>query len=100
MSRYVLCVEHKHDNECFYVDESDPKRVNRVCGMNSGFHYPEVVSVEKLLAEFFQIDMKKLDDEKCEILADLRSQPGEYPTCERCGKSMTHGERDICNNCK
>ena len=25
---------------------------------------------------------------------------GGYPLCSRCDKSMTHGERDICNACK
>jgi hypothetical protein len=32
--------------------------------------------------------------------ADLVSREAEGEDCKRCGRRMTHGERDVCNECK
>ena len=61
----VLCREHKHRDECY-------EKGYRVCGLRLGDMWPDHEPIEKRLAAFFQIDLNKLDNEKREMLSDLR----------------------------
>ena len=60
LERYSLCEVHKHDNDC------------EDCGYLQNDLVLIHVNVQKLLAEFFGIDLKKLEEEKMEFLTELR----------------------------
>ncbi len=53
----VIC-EYDHDNSCYDCG-------NRLCQTRS--------TIEQLLADFFKIDLNKCEQERQQILADLRS---------------------------
>jgi hypothetical protein len=66
---------HEHTEEC-----SDPVvwglpegTRNHYCGLSEGVLYPETISMTRLLAEFFGIDLKALEAEKERMLEEARS---------------------------
>ena len=63
--RYTLAKYHVHDKHCI-------KTATKICGMIGNTLYPEPVNIRKLLAEFFEIDEEKIEDEKRAMLAALR----------------------------
>lgn len=65
--RYTLATYHRHDAEC--GSRADGWRK---CGMTEDHPYPAQVNIRSLLAEFFQIDEAKLEEEKLAMLAKLR----------------------------
>lgn len=48
------------------------KETNRICGWRDDALAPIHTSIEKLLAEYFEIDLDKLEREKRAMLAELR----------------------------
>lgn len=66
LERYRLGSFHEHSEAC---DEPGYR-----CDMNTDSLYPEHVNVQKLLAEFFEIDEDKLEKEKLAMLEELREQ--------------------------
>lgn len=58
---FVLAVRHQHTEDC--IED---------CGARRGELIPLAIPVHKLLAEFFDIDEDKLDDEKRAMLEELR----------------------------
>lgn len=65
----LLSHQHEHTDACF------EKSGHRICGFCQGDLEPwRVTPIVDLLAEFFQIDQKKLDREKERILSDFRKQ--------------------------
>lgn len=65
--RYQLSEYHTHTDEC-YDDEGE-----LTCRTSSERLYPAAVNTRKLLAEFFEIDEAKLEEEKVAMLAELRA---------------------------
>lgn len=63
--QYDLARHHVHGELCYEDD-------TRVCGMHDGQPVCVHYSIEKLLAEYFEIDLQKADDEKRTILASLQ----------------------------
>lgn len=62
----VLAKTHRHNANC--VEEGD-----RVCGVESNQLVPEFRSIPKWLAQYFDIDEAKLEEEKRAMLDELRS---------------------------
>jgi hypothetical protein len=68
--RYTVGEYHRHDESC---TEDGTKGVGRfTCGSSTSVLYPVSCNTRKLLAEFFEIDEAKLEDEKRAMLAALR----------------------------
>lgn len=63
---WELAAYHQHEEAC-YDDEGD-----RTCGMRTSEPFIVNYSIERLLAEYFEIDLKKVDDEKRAILESLQ----------------------------
>lgn len=63
-ARYTIAEYHVHSKHC--QDED-----GRACISSTEELYPTSINVRKLLAEFFEIDEAKLEDEKRAMLAAL-----------------------------
>lgn len=63
---FVLAKSHKHTEDCGSSDFG-----LRDCGVRGGILYEERYDLRRLLAEFFQIDLKKLEDEKGKMIGQL-----------------------------
>ena len=63
-----VCKLHEHDDTCYGDNSRYPE-----CQMENDTYYPAHHSTEKLLAEFFNIDMNKVEDERRKILEQLRA---------------------------
>ncbi len=62
-------VQHEHTDAC-----SEPgDRYNR-CGYRDGDYAPSGATTRSLLAEFFEIDERKIEEEKRAMLAELRGE--------------------------
>ncbi len=61
-----LCKAHEHSEGCY--DEDDDRQRYPGCGLKSEEMFPHGTSVTKLLAEFFEIDLNKLEEEKMAML--------------------------------
>lgn len=70
--RYRLGEYHEHNDDCWLPGENQTEK-RKVCGMNTETLYPAPINTRKLLAEFFEIDEAKLEEEKLSMLAELRS---------------------------
>lgn len=62
-----LAVKHEHNESCL-----EERRWNR-CGHSAGDYLPAFASTRNLLAEFFEIDEEKIENEKRAMLAELRN---------------------------
>lgn len=60
------CEQHEHDDTCYGKDDI------RMCGFRDGDYVPASVNIEKLLAEYFDIDLEKAENERRKILASLQ----------------------------
>ncbi len=65
--RYVLCQHHAHRDECYNPGGKT------VCGYSDGELESSRVAVRTLLAEFFDIDLNKLEREKEDMLKQLKT---------------------------
>lgn len=63
----ILCKYHKHTDDCGVDRWGHPD-----CGYSEESLVPIHTSIEDLLAEFFQIDRKKLEQEKRQMLNEIR----------------------------
>jgi hypothetical protein len=66
--RIVFTNYHYHSDNCY--DDEGMKR----CGYFEDYLYPMWDKIEDLLAEFFEIDQNKINDEKEVILQEIRNQ--------------------------
>ncbi len=59
-----------------FVDWLDVRKDFTLCAWDheNGCHYPAAPSLPSLLAEFFEIDLRKVDAEQREILRQLREE--------------------------
>jgi hypothetical protein len=68
-TRYTICERHEHDeNDCRGVSGY------RICGFREGEFFPATIQIERLLAEFFEINLDEADREKRAILEALQSR--------------------------
>lgn len=67
-SRMTLCKPHEHEPEC-YAGAQRPQ-----CGLAEGEFVPVMRPIRKLLAEYFDIDEQKCEDEKRAILDELQGR--------------------------
>lgn len=66
---YTLCQQHeKHDDGCRAKDGF------LACGMWKGEYFPVNFNVQKVLAQFFGIDLRMLNEEKDAMLREFRAQ--------------------------
>lgn len=70
LSRYSFCTRHIHTERCPRDEEG-----LTTCGFRDGELVAMPINVEKELAEFFGIDLKKIEAEKKVILDGIREQP-------------------------
>jgi hypothetical protein len=69
----VMARYHRHETGCYVKDISTGRaRARERCGLSENELYPENINITKLLAIYFQIDLKRLEGEKREILESLR----------------------------
>ena len=66
----TVCNEHEHDEWCEGEDEII------MCGTQSKEYTPAMLNIEKLLAEYFEIDLNKVEKERRAILAELQKAQG------------------------
>lgn len=66
----VLSKHHAHNDEC-----KDEDGFN-FCGLSDGDLISIHTNIERLLAEYFEIDLKKVEEEKTKILEEVRSKNG------------------------
>lgn len=72
---YHLCEIHEHSGDKDDEGESGCyKDGDRLCGYRNGQYFPTMRRLEDLLAGFFDIDQRRLEDEKVAILNQLRQQ--------------------------
>lgn len=65
----VLAQYHKHTEKCYGIDEFYK------CGFNDDLLYPCRIGIEKLLAEFFHIDLDKVEMERRQLIKDNMELP-------------------------
>jgi hypothetical protein len=57
---------HRHTDDCYDNDGE------KTCDMIDGQYYPAQYHIENLLAEYYDIDLKKVDAEKDQMLKEFR----------------------------
>ncbi len=62
----IICQRHKHNKGC--KDEVG----DNMCGYNGEEDVPVMIATEQLLADYFNINLKKVEEEKRKILEDIR----------------------------
>jgi len=68
-----LVTVHTHTDSCLDEEgECKDKYGNRLCGYSEGDYQPLHFSTENLLAEYYGIDLKKVDAEKDQMLEEFR----------------------------
>lgn len=67
----VLATRHEHTEECG-VDEDEEETVVGECGLHENELVSTYTPVEKLLAEYYKIDLNVLEDEKAFMLRQLQ----------------------------
>lgn len=68
----ILAEWHKHNKNCYVFGKT--KYPTPQCGINENQPVSVPYDIEKLLAEYFGINLKKVEEEKREILDDLRKK--------------------------
>lgn len=68
-----LAAYHEHTKDCYAPDDYDQEEP--ICELGTQRLWEVRKSIEMLLAEFFKIDLKKVEEEKCAMLESL--QKGE-----------------------
>ena len=63
----VLCERHTHTDDCWSIDGQ-----YGICGYTDDSYIPVHVNIEKLLAKFFDIDTNKIEQEKEQMLDEMR----------------------------
>jgi len=63
----ALCSIHSHSDSC--IDED-----GRHCGLSELDYYPIYRNIQSLLAEFFKIDLDKVEQENQQILEEYRKE--------------------------
>ena len=75
--KWSICASHHHGPGCEGWDEArgrfNPGAFDRRCEAQEFELFPVSFSIEKLLAEFFDIDLNKVDDERRAIIDHMRS---------------------------
>lgn len=66
-----ICTIHEHTDNCY--DEPRDGYDYTICGYSAGEYMPIHISIDKLLAEYFGIDLKVLEQEKQQMLETLRN---------------------------
>ncbi len=64
-----LCAMHEHTNDC-KAWRGGAYRI--ICDFHDGQYTPFSYTIEKLLAEFFHIDLNKMENEKRALLDHIR----------------------------
>lgn len=73
VKKFHFYVNHEHTDDC-YIPATDARGRIRICEISTGGHVPVgYVDATKLLAEYFEIDTEKLEQEKMAILEEFRS---------------------------
>lgn len=67
--RWELCDRHEHHKDCYRNGDTESRPV---CGAYNDQLFPVTFSIEKLLAEYFGIDLQKADEEKRALLDSLQ----------------------------
>lgn len=71
----TLAKPHEHKDSC----ESESYPGFRICDYTRGELMPFYFQVTNLLAEFFSIDLKKLEEEKLAMLAEIKKRSEAKP---------------------
>lgn len=66
---FRICREHAHTEDCYDVLGGDGLPT---CELRDGQYIADYTPITKRLAEYFDIDLNKLETEKRQMLADIR----------------------------
>lgn len=69
-----LCREHEHTSDCYAEGDDIWDDIWITCDYRSGEMVSDCVSIEKRLAAYFDIDLKKIAEEKDQMLDAIRSR--------------------------
>jgi len=81
--RIVFSVHHEHDEECRNSNGS------RICGLNNYELVPTHFTHERILAEFFGIDLNKVEQERRALLDEIRAVQTRVDQVKRGGLLMS-----------
>lgn len=74
---WTVCEEHHHDDDCLErvarFEDDEEGDVQQICGCLEGQYIPVPIRMEQLLAEFFEIDLDKVEEERQALLAEQRA---------------------------
>lgn len=68
--RVELCQPHEHTDQCYAPDDEEKEKPT--CHVRAGELLPFHFNSERLLAEYFKIDLNKVEQERRAILQSLR----------------------------
>jgi hypothetical protein len=71
IKRIILCRYHDHTDACFGPKDNLGIREN-MCGYRNDDLSPIYVEITDLLADYFRIDLKKIEEEKHQMLEELQ----------------------------
>jgi hypothetical protein len=89
---WTVCETHHHDDDCFEkvarFEGDEDGDMQRICGCREGELIPVPIRMEELLAEFFEIDLDKVEEERRAILDQQRAV------------NAYHDHLDVCTQCE
>lgn len=68
-------------------------------GLSQDINNGDQIVIEKLLAEYFDIDLKKIEKEKRNILNSIQNQNLKTGKCRCCGKDTRKDNLQVCDKC-
>jgi len=75
--KVALCLRHTHDDGCYLGHDDDGNEQMEplpLCGYENGSLMPFFYTINELLAEFFEIDLKKVEEERRALLDAIREE--------------------------
>lgn len=75
---WVFAKKHGHSDGCRTLGDAGPngdlpRATIQICGLRTGEYIPTSFRIEELLAEFFGIDLAKVETEKRAMLEEARN---------------------------
>jgi hypothetical protein len=75
----ILAKYHEHSKDCHMGGEDEDEDIVYTCGYEQSDLQHCYIGIEKLLAEFFNIDLDKVEKERRQLLEDVRKRGERKP---------------------
>lgn len=96
---WTICVRHEHDDDCYtrvqLSEDDDEGEMQRICDCRNGDFIPVPLQMEQLLAEFFEIDLNKVEQERSQLLDLQRAMNTFHAHLDGCEQCREH-PMDLC----